>query len=50
MVIQRMDFLQQNSSPKFSVITSVAAAQVAQLAILLQLAASLSFKFIHYYF
>lgn len=49
MVIQRMHFLQQNSST-FSVITSVAAAQVAQLAILLQLAASLSFKFIHYHF
>lgn len=38
-----MHFLQQYSS-KFSVITLVAAAQVAQLAILLQLAASLSFN------
>lgn len=50
-VIKRMHFLQGNSSYKFSVISLVAiAAQVAQLPVLLQLAASLSFKFILYNF
>lgn len=50
-VIKRMHFLQGNSSRKFSVISSVAAAvQVAQLPVLLQLAASLSFQFILYNF
>lgn len=45
-----MHFLHQNASPKFSVVTLVAAAQVAQLPVLLLLAASLSFKFILYHF
>lgn len=49
-VIKRMHFLQWNSFHKFSVITLVAAAQVAQVPVLLQLAASLSFKFILYHF
>lgn len=50
-IIKRMHFLQGNPSHKFSVISLVAvAAQVAQLPVLLQLAASLSFKFILYNF
>lgn len=47
-IIKRMHFLQGNSSHQFGVISLVAVA--AQLPVLLQLAASLSFKFILYNF